>query len=328
MGRVLEDNLEIEKPILVIGIGGAGSRIAREACKSINSECVLISNDTKDLVGGSNSILINPKSWVNPSSYKLRFYAQASATRIRPVLHGSNTVVVVANLAGRGGSAIAPVVCRLAKEHSNSKTVVSFVVMPFKFEKDRVFQAAISLKRIRESSDATIVIDNEAFLNNNPELSAEDCYKITNKALSETIGLICSGGYSYSDLSLLCTSSHVGGTELSAKDSVTMLYQNAYAGPVKSAVLYVMGGKNVPLGLLNSLLNTLQEIFKDDGNVGVAIADSDSDKTKVHLLASFDETTRFDAYDPLSRIIPNRNVLDWDDMDCSPDIEMALSNLE
>jgi cell division protein FtsZ len=320
--------LAIEKPILVMGIGGAGSRIASEACKAINSECVLISNDTKDLVGSSSSILINPKSWVNPSTYKLRFYAQDSAIRIRPALRGFNTVVVVANLAGRGGSAIAPVVCRLAKEESNSKTVVSFVIMPFKFEKDRIFQAAISLKRVREASDATIVLDNEAFLDNNPELSAEECYQITNRALSETIGLICSGTYTYRDLSLLCTSNNIGGAEFSTKDSVAMLYQNAYAGSVKSAMLYVMGGKNVPLGLLNSLFNTLQEIFKDDGNAGVAIAESNSDKTRVHLLTSFDETTRFDAYDPLSRIIPDRNVLDWDDMDCSPDIEMAITNLE
>jgi cell division protein FtsZ len=283
--------LAIEKPILVMGIGGAGSRIASEACKAVNSDCVLISNDTKDLVGSSSSILVNSKSWVNPSSYKLRFYAQDSAIRIRQVLRGFNTVVVVANLAGRGGSAIAPVVCRLAKEESK-------------------------------------VIDNEAFLDNNPELSAEECYQITNRALSETIGLICSGTYTYSDLSLLCTSNNIGGAEFSAKDSVAMLYQNAHAGSVRSAMLYVMGGKNVPLGLLNSLFNTLQEIFKDDGNAGVAIAESNSGKTTVHLLASFDETTRFDAYDPLSRIIPNRNVLDWDDMDSSPDIEMAITNLE
>jgi cell division protein FtsZ len=325
---VLENNLAIKNPILIMGIGGAGSRIARDACKTLNSECVLISNDTKDLIENFSSILIDPKSWVNPSSYKLRSYAQDSAKRIRQALLGYNTVVVVANLAGRGGSAIAPVVCRLAKEESNSKTVVSFVIMPFKFEKDRIFQAGISLKRIREASDATIVIDNDAFLNNNPELSAEECYQITNRALSETIGLVCCGTYTYTEMSLLCTSSNHGGAELASRDSVAMLYQNAYPGSAKSAMLYVMGGKKVPLGLLNSLFNTLQQLFRDDGNAGVAIVASDSDERKVHLLASFDETTRFEEYDPLSRIIPEKNVLDWDDMDCSPDIELAISNLE
>jgi cell division protein FtsZ len=200
--------------------------------------------------------------------------------------------------------------------------------MPFKFEKDRIFQAAISLKRVREASDATIVVDNDAFLDNNPELSAEECYRITNRALSDTIALICSGSYTSGDVSLLCTSDNSGGAELSAKNSIAMLYQNADAGSVKSAVLYVLGGKNVPLGLLNSLSNTIQKIFKEDANAGVAIALSNSDRTNVHLLASFDETTRFDDYDPLSQIIPEKNVLDWHDMDCSPDIEMTISNLE
>ncbi len=320
--------MAIEKPILIMGVGGAGSRIANDTSKTINYECVLISNDKKDLISNSNSIQINSKSWVNPSSYKLRFYTQDSVIRIRSALRGFKTVVVVSNLAGRSGSAIAPVVCRLAKDAANPKTVVSFVIMPFKFEKDRIFQAAISLKRVREASDATIVIDNDAFLDNNPELSAEECYRITNRALSDTIALICSGSYTCGDVSLLCTSDSSGGAELSAKNSVAMLYQNADAGSVKSAVLYVLGGKNVPLGLLNSLYNTLQKIFKEDANAGVAIALSNSDRTNVHLLASFDETTRFDDYDPLSQIIPEKNVLDWHDMDCSPDIEMTISNLE
>jgi cell division protein FtsZ len=127
----LEDNFAIEKPILVMGIGGAGSRIAIDACNAFNYECVLISNDTNDLTGSFGSILINSKSWVNPSSYKLRFYAQDSVMRMRSALRGFKTVVVVANLAGKSGSAIAPVVCRLAKEMSNLKTVVSFVIMPF-----------------------------------------------------------------------------------------------------------------------------------------------------------------------------------------------------
>jgi cell division protein FtsZ len=324
----LEDKLAIEKPILVVGIGGAGSRIANDASKTINYECVLISNDRKDLIGNPRSIPINSKSWVNPSSYKLRFYAQDSVMKISSALREFKTVVMVANLAGKGGSAIAPIVCRLAKEASNRKTVVSFVIMPFKFEKDRIFQAAISLKRVREASDATIVIDNDAFLENNPELSAEECYQITNRALSETIALISRGSYTCGDVSLLCTSNNIGGAELSTKDSVAMLYQNADAGSVKSAVLYVMGGRNVPLGLLNSLSNTLRKIFKEDVNAGVTIVVSNSDRTNVHLLASFGETTRFDDYDPLSRIIPEKNVLDWHDMDCSPDIEMAISNLE
>ena len=324
----MEDKLAVEKPILVIGIGGAGSRIANDVSNTIDYERVLISNDRNDLIGNHRSIIINSKSWVNPSSYKLRFYAQDSLVKIRTAIREFKTVILIANLAGKAGSAIAPMVCRLAKDEADEKTVVSFVIMPFKFEKDRIFQAAISLRRVRESSDATIVIDNDAFVQNNPELSAEECYQITNRALSETIALICKGSYACSDVSLLCTSNNIGRAELSAKDSVAMLYQNGDAGSVKSAILYVMGGMNVPLGLLNSLSNTLQKIFKHDVNTGVTIVLSNSDTTNIHLLATFDETTRFDDYDPLSQIIPEKNVLDWHEMDSSPEIEMAISNLE
>jgi cell division protein FtsZ len=324
----LEDKLAVEKPIVVIGIGGAGSRIANDVSNTIDYERVLISNDRNDLIRNHRSILINSKSWVNPSSYKLRFYAQDSLMKIRTAIREFKTVILIANLAGKAGSAIAPMVCRLAKDAADEKTVVSFVIMPFKFEKDRIFQAAISLRRVRESSDATIVIDNDAFVQNNPELSAEECYQITNRALSETIALICKGSYDCSHVSLLCTSNNIGRAELSAKDSVAMLYQNGDAGSVKSAILYVMGGMNVPLGLLNSLSNTLQKIFKHDVNTGVTIVLSNSDTTNIHLLATFDETTRFDDYDPLSQIIPEKNVLDWHEMDSSPDIEMAISNLE
>ena len=45
-------------------------------------------------------------------------------------------------------------------------------------------------------------------------------------------------------------------------------------------------------------------------------------------MAEVQETTRFDRYDPLSEIIPKQNILDWEEMDSSPDIEMIIPNLE
>ena len=55
--------------------------------------------------------------------------------------------------------------------------------MPFKFEKDRIFQSGISLKRLRTNSDCTIIIDNDALLDSNPDLTPQKCYDITNKAI-------------------------------------------------------------------------------------------------------------------------------------------------
>ena len=87
----------------------------------------------------------------------------------------------MANLAGKAGAALSPVVSSVCKEQS--KNVLSFAIMPFKFQKDRIFQSGISLKRLRTNSDCTIIIDNDALLDSNPELTPEKCYEITNKAI-------------------------------------------------------------------------------------------------------------------------------------------------
>jgi cell division protein FtsZ len=314
-------------PVLVIGVGGAGSRIAGRAAKASKSNYLVISNDQNDMVEGHDFILIDPRAWANPSGYKLRSYAQESSKKITDALHGFSTLIVVANLAGRGGSAIAPVLSRLAQTDS-SKTVVSIVIMPFRFEKDRIFQSAVSLKRIRDSSDATIVVDNDAFIESNPDLPIDKCHEMTNKALIQTIELICRGDYTERGTSLLCSSNDNGSAEIATVDSVAMMYHNAYPGSVKSAMLYVMGGKKVSVGVLNSIVNNLKEVFKDHNTPGVSVSVSEGEKLTVNLLALVEETSRFDEYDPLGQIIPRENILDWEDLDSSPDIDLALPNLE
>jgi hypothetical protein len=89
-----------------------------------------------------------------------------------------------------------------------------------------------------------------------------------------------------------------------------------------------MGGKKVSVGLLNSIVNNLKEIFTDVGTPGVSIVVSDGDKMNVSLLASVEKTTRFDDYDPIAQVIPQENTLDWDDLDSSPDIELTIPNIE
>jgi hypothetical protein len=89
-----------------------------------------------------------------------------------------------------------------------------------------------------------------------------------------------------------------------------------------------MGGENVPIGKLNFIVNTVQEIFTEEKTPEVVLAMSDSKGITVHLMATVQDKTRFDKYDPLSEIIPQQNVLDWEELDSSPDIELTIPNLE
>ena len=56
---------QLVEPILLIGLGGVGARLAEKVKKSLNSDCLLISHDQKDLTI-ENSIKISTKSVVNP----------------------------------------------------------------------------------------------------------------------------------------------------------------------------------------------------------------------------------------------------------------------
>jgi len=62
---------QLTEPMLIIGLGGVGAKLAEKAKESLNSDCLLISHDQKDLTP-ENSIKISTKSIVNPSAHLMR----------------------------------------------------------------------------------------------------------------------------------------------------------------------------------------------------------------------------------------------------------------
>lgn len=333
------DELTVRNPILIIGIGGAGSKLAvRTGSLFENSRCLLVSNDLKDLsnseckIMGKNckTIYVDSKEWANPTSHKLRYLAARSLGEIQTELGGFSTVIVISNLAGRGGIALGPLICKMVRDSGAVHTVISIVIMPFTFQKDRIFQSGVSLRRINQTSHATLVIDNDAMLANNPELSVEKCCETVDTALVETLATTCSGDM-HPGLNVLCTGSLDGTSiESSLRDSIAMLYGNlSDASSVKRAMLYVMGAERIPVGTLNSMVNTVQGILGDESSSAkISISITNGGDSKVHLLASAPQKTRFDKYDPLGEIIPSENVLDWDDIDSAPEIDLRIPDLE
>jgi cell division protein FtsZ len=320
------NDLLIKNPVLLVGIGGAGSKIATAASAALGCKCLLISNDKKDLIHNEKctAVYVDSGEWINPSSLKLRSFVQAHKREMLAAIDGYSTVIVVSNLAGRAGTAMAPLVCRMAKE---SGTVISIAIMPFKFEKDRIFSSGTALRRVRETSDSTIVMDNDAFLDNNPELSQEECFTITNSAIVEVVASISTGAVRPA-MNILCTSKASASSESSLRDSVAMLYDSVPdADTVKRAMVYVMGGDRVPVGDLNKLVGYVQGIFHEEGAIEVAMSSmAATDGVRVHLVASAPQKTRFDRYDPLGDIIPD--ALDWDEPDSAPDIKLAIPAIE
>ena len=242
-------------------------------------------------------------------------------SKISESISDYKTIVIMANLAGKTGAAISPIVSSICKEQN--KNVLSFAIMPFKFEKDRIFQSGISLKRLRTNSDCTIIIDNDALLDSNPDLTPQKCYDITNKAIQCLTSSVKSSSLS-NDTNILSTSRDDEDLETSLKDSMRMLYEDAAPNTIKRSMLYVYGGGNVPVGIINSVSNIVGGVFEDDTT---QIDMSSSQNTNVVMLSSIEGETRFDKYDPLG-IISHEKTIDWDEPECSIDCQLDIPQLE
>jgi len=308
---------QLTEPILLIGLGGVGASLAEKAKKSLNSDCLLISHDQKDLTA-ENSIKISTKSVVNPSTHLIRGSTLETSDEIKKNIANYSTVILMSNLAGKAGVGIGPIVSRICKQEQ--KNLLSFAIMPFKFEKERIFQSGIALKRIRQDSQCTIVVDNDALLDSNPDLTQKQCYDISNKAIESMMHSLKSSEIS-EDTNILSTGKATDDIEDSLKDSLRMLYEDAPPSSIKRSMLYVYGGSNIPVGVLNTISNITGGTFDENST------QMSSEESKVVMLSSIQGETRFDKYDPLG-IIPPEKTIDWDEPECSIDCELDLKQLE
>ena len=315
-------SFQVKEPILVIGLGGAGSKLASQAKEIVNSDCLIISNDPKDLREDCQSITILTESVVNPSVQLIRGSTYKSADKIRTIVSNYSTVILMTNMAGKGGQAISPVVSEICREVDVG--LISFAIMPFKYEKERIFNSGIALKRIREDSDCTVVLDNDSLLESNPDLSPKECHNISNSAIIHVVQSLSNSEIS-SNTNILTSSKNGQNVEDSLRDSLKMLYDNASPNSVKRSILYVSGGENIPVGILNSISSITSGILSES-STQIDFTGS-SEESKIVMLSSVEGMTKFDSYDPLG-IIPQENTLDWSNPDCSIDCKLDLYQLE
>jgi len=310
---------QLTEPILVIGLGGVGTKLAEKTKKSLNSDCLMISHDQNDITA-ENSIKISTKSVVNPSTHLIRGSTLETSDEIKKNITNYSTIILMSNLAGKAGTGIGPIVSKICKQEQ--KNLLSFAVMPFKFEKERIFQSGIALKRIRQDSQCTIVVDNDALLDSNPDLTQKQCYDISNNAIESMVHSLKSSEIS-DNTNILSTSKTADDIEVSLKDSLRMLYEDAPPNSIKRSMLYVYGDGNIPVGILNTISNITGGTFDEDSTH----IEMSSEESKVVMLSSIQGETKFDKYDPLG-IISSEKTIDWDEPECSINCELDLKQLE
>lgn len=276
---------------LIIGIGGGGSRLVENIRSMPDADCLTVSTDTANAALPHKHIHILCGNMMNPSVATIRASSQKALDSLYKIMIEYDTVIVLANLAGRTGAAIAPLITEMG--HRLQNTVISFCIMPFRFERDRIFNSGVSLRRIQTSSNSLIILDNDSLLECNPKMTVEECYRVGNDI---TVGVLASfGSAQLSGQHIVAAGPERDDMDESLHDAIKMLYATAPPSSIKRSVIYVAG--SMPIG-------TIEEISKltlGVTNSAVEVV-TDHDDTRVMLVSELSALSKFDAYDPLSDI--------------------------
>jgi cell division protein FtsZ len=185
--------------VSIVGIGGAGNNLVTGAItRGIDPKhCVAVNNDTGQLSRSPapNKVFlgagITKNEWESSSTQSTKLL-QTSAHRVTPFTKDADFTILVAGLGGATATATAPLIAQYNR--TLVKPVVSIVAIPFLHERERRFIALRGLKKMVDSCDCTIVIDNSMESNSvdSPEDRIADSAASLHRTMDQTRhGAIC-----------------------------------------------------------------------------------------------------------------------------------------
>ncbi|HIC09526.1 MAG TPA: cell division protein FtsZ [Aquificales bacterium] len=189
------DNLVNPTVIKVIGVGGAGcnavNRMVQDGIEGV--EVYAINTDVQHLalLDVPNKIQIGEKITRGlGAGSKPEIGEQAALEdieKIKEIIQDADMVFIAAGLGGGTGTGAAPVIAQVAKDMG--KLTVAVVTLPFRFEgKQRMEIARQGLERIKETTDAYIVVHNQRLLEmDTTSLKLSEAFKMVDEVLSKAV---------------------------------------------------------------------------------------------------------------------------------------------
>ncbi|MEM2032052.1 MAG: cell division protein FtsZ [Candidatus Woesearchaeota archaeon] len=312
--------------IKVIGAGGGGNNtIQRLKDQEIdNVELIAANTDAQVLlhINANKKILLGKEltrglgAGADPTVGEKA--AEESAQEIRKVLEGSDIVFITCGLGGGTGTGSAPVIARIAKELG--ALTVAVVTLPFQMEgKKRMRNALDGLKKLKDNVDSILVIPNDKLLELSPQLSLNAAFKVADEIITNTIKytveLVSRPGLINVDLADMRTVlkekgyAMIGFGESDSKNRAEEAVQNALHNPLldidiqnaKSALINVVGGKDLSLGEAAQVGNAVSEYLDEDATViWGAMVDENLEKTlKVLIIVGGIQEDLIDKYESI-----------------------------
>jgi cell division protein FtsZ len=322
--------------VMAIGIGSAGTRIVSFLSKEslLVEKFAYVSCDESDLasVGSGAKILIECPVEQKLTPAIVRGLAIKSDERLRGIIGDAKVVFVIAGLGGATGSGLSPMIASLAQECG--ATAVGVAVMPFDYEKKLKFHAGVSLKRLRQASRGVIVIDNDTMLRSSPDDSTlTEVYDMANReavkalgsllsnssastvpvGLNKLLGTVLQDGYTLLGMS---SSASPDKAEEALAGAVVFLSKIAEAKEANRVVVMLTGDRSVPASEVGVAVKRLGSMMNNQMvDVEYGVNYSGTSQLQVSLLASGFKSTKYDEYDPLSKVLGDKTI--DDEMDYS-----------
>ncbi len=196
MEGAVEEILEAllyHRKIFIVGAGGCGCNIVEYITKQNMDNVKTIGINTDKSVLGDldvdRQMLIGKGlthglgAMGNPTLGKRA--AELSEEQILKAVEKADIVLIAAGLGGGTGSGASKVIADLAKR--NGKLVVSFAVMPFSVEGDRIVKAREHLKELSLNSNATVVFENDNISKMHGDKSPQEAMELPARLLNQLV---------------------------------------------------------------------------------------------------------------------------------------------
>lgn len=230
----------------------------------------------------------------NLSSTELRKHLASQRESFIGNINKYEQLIIIGDLSEKISRSSMPVLSYFAM--SCGKEVYNIIIMPYRFERSILYDAMTSLNIINNYSSCIIMLDKDAVLTNNPELSDIDTAKVINSFVLKIIDLLLSFRIEFKDN--LVNISDKSDINAAFKEALKMLYNSSKPDDIHDTFLYI-SNRNAKLRDVEELSNHMEHIF-ENANINIAFTDDNNG-----LLLITSSSNKFERYDPLYKITYN-----------------------
>ena len=319
MNFILDDEIQYEINIKVVGVGGGGGNAINRMADSGIQGVELISMNTDSQIlkysRATYKLQLGDKltrglgAGGDPENG--RRAAEESKEEIAAALKGANMVFVTAGMGGGTGTGAAPIVAEVAKEQGI--LTVAIVTKPFSFEGRRKMRVAEQgIAELRKHVDSIVVIPNDRLklLETDEPITLKNAFDMADNTLRQGVQCISDVinvpgiiNLDFADVESVMRNmgyAHMGVGRGQGKDKARVAATMAIESPLletkidgaKGIILNIIASADIDLNDVELAANMFKEAADSEANIiwGVAFSDDMDDEMSITAIATgFDE---------------------------------------